>query len=200
VNKVFQFFKMTVLGGIIFLIPVLILVAVIGKALELTNRLAAPLAKLLPVDSVADLAITQLLTVLILVMICFFAGLAAKTAYARKLVRSLESNFLDRIPAYTLIKTKAQTLFSGQDTVEGMQPVMVRFDDSWQVAFVIETLENDRTVLFLPGAPDPWSGAVCIVATERTMPLDIKSKSVTDLMKRLGMGTRDALGEQQVFQ
>lgn len=189
----FQFIKTTVLGGIIFLLPVIIFIVVIRKALELTNRLATPLAKLLPVDSVPGIAITHLLAILILVVICFIGGLAAKTIYARRLVKSLETNILEKIPAYAAVKTIAETMLSREDTVEGMKPVMVQFDDSWQIAFEIERVEDGKAVIFLPGSPDPWSGAVSMVEIERITPLNINSKTVTGLMKRFGKGSGEAL-------
>ena len=193
----FQFIRTTVLGGIVFLIPVIVFLVVIRKALEFTNKLAIPLAEMLPVDSAGDLAITHLLAIVILILICFLAGIAAKTTYARKLVKYLEANFLEKIPAYALVKTKAETMFSREDSVESMKPVMVRFDDSWQIAFEIDRIEDDKAVLFLPGSPDPWAGAVSIVALERVTPLDIGSKSVTRLMKHLGKGANEALTRQQ---
>ena len=49
----FRFLRTTVLGGIVFLIPIVIFISVTGKAWELTHKLATPLARLLPVDSVA---------------------------------------------------------------------------------------------------------------------------------------------------
>jgi uncharacterized membrane protein len=198
-KQMFRFIKTTVLGGIVFLIPVIIFTFVIRKALEFTNKLATPLAKLLPVDSVGDLAITHLLAILILILICFLSGIAAKTTYARKLVKSLEANFLEKIPAYALAKAKAETMFSGEDSVGSKKPVMVRFDDSWQFAFEIDRVEDDKAVLFLPGSPDPWSGAVSIVALERITPLDITIKSVTGLMKHLGKGTNEALINSQAW-
>lgn len=88
----FKFLKTTVLGGILFIVPIVIFIAIIGKALELTNMIATPLAENLIVDSVGDLAIVHLLALAILILICFAAGLAAKTQLARKFVKSLESN------------------------------------------------------------------------------------------------------------
>jgi uncharacterized membrane protein len=138
-----------------------------------------------------------LLAIVILILICFLAGIAAKTPYARKLVKYLEANFLEKIPAYALVKAKAETMFSREDSAESMKPVMVRFDDAWQIAFEIDRIEDDKVVLFLPGSPDPWSGAVSIVASERVTPLDITSRSVTDLMKQLGKGANEALTRPQ---
>ena len=78
-----RFLKTTVLGGILFLVPILIFIAVIGKALELTNKIATPLAQSLPVDSIGDLALVQILAVAILIAFCFLAGLAARTTVAK---------------------------------------------------------------------------------------------------------------------
>ncbi|MGC1955723.1 MAG: DUF502 domain-containing protein [Gammaproteobacteria bacterium] len=188
----FRFLKTTVLGGVVFLVPIIIFIAVIGKALELTNKLAAPLAERLPVDSVGDLAVVHLLALAILVLVCFVAGLAAKTAFAGRLVQSLEANVLDKIPAYAVLKSKTGSVLNPEDAAD-MRPVLARFDDSWQLAFEIERIEGGQIVVFLPGAPDPWSGSVCVVTEDRITPLDVTVRSAAELMKRLGKGTTEAL-------
>ena len=187
-----RFLKTTVLGGILFLVPIIIFIAIIGKALQITSKLAVPIAGLLGADKIVGVAVAELLAIALLVMICFIAGLAAKTQRAKKFVQSLEVNVLEKIPVYDLLKTKAQSALSFEET-EGMRPVAARFDDSWQVAFEIERIEADKVVLFLPGAPDPWAGSVCIVTEDRITPLDLTVTSAVNLMKRLGKGTTDAL-------
>ncbi|MGD2011380.1 MAG: hypothetical protein PVI76_09805, partial [Desulfobacterales bacterium] len=92
--------KTTILGGILFLVPIVIFIAIIGKALELSNTIAVPLAEGLIVDSVGDLMVVHLIALTILLLFCFVAGLAAKTSLARRLVGKLENKFLDKIPAY----------------------------------------------------------------------------------------------------
>ena len=47
----------------------------------------------------------------------------------------------------------------------------------------------------LPGAPDPWSGAVCAVTTDRLHPLAMNVRDVSTMMKRLGKGSSPALRE-----
>ena len=187
-----RFLKTTVLGGILFLVPIIIFIVFIGKALQITNKLATPLAGLLSVDSVGGTAVVELLAIGILVFICFIAGLAAKTSRARKFIQSLEVNVLEKIPAYALIKAKTQSVLSPEDA-EGLVPVTARFDDSWQLAFEIERFKGGKVVIFLPGAPDPWSGSVCVVTEDRITPLDLTIKSAANLMKRLGKGSTDVL-------
>jgi len=193
-----RFLKTTVFGGIVFLVPIVIFIAIIGKALQVTSKLAIPIAGWLGVDRVIGIAVAELLAIVILVLICFFAGLAAKTPRAKKFVRSLEENVLEKIPAYELLKAKTQSVLTPEET-EGMRPVAARFDDSWQLAFEIERIGSGKVVIFLPGAPDPWSGSVCVVTEDRVTPLDLTVKSAVNLMKRLGKGTTEALPNLKGF-
>jgi len=92
-----KFLRTTVLGGVVFLVPIVVLAILIGKALQWTGKLATPLARVLPIETIGVIAIVHILALAILILVCFVAGLAAKTAAARRLVSSLESNILERI-------------------------------------------------------------------------------------------------------
>ncbi len=189
---VLKFIKTTVLGGILFLVPIVIFFAVIGKALKLIHQVVAPMAHLVPVESIGGLAVVQLIAIGLLVLVCFIAGLAARTPAARGLVQSLEANVLDKIPAYALMKAKTGSVLSPEDT-QDMQPVLIQFDDSWQIGFEVEKYDGDKSLVFLPGAPDPWSGSVCAVTADRLRPLPLNIKQVSGLMKRVGKGSGEAL-------
>jgi uncharacterized membrane protein len=131
----------------------------------------------------------------LLLLICFLAGLLARLALARRVVSALEANMLSRLPAYTLLKTKTQSMVSPDD-IEGMSVVVVRFDDSWQFGFEIERMEGGKVALFLPGSPDPWSGSVCLAEEERVTPLDLPVAVVTNMVRRLGRGANEALRDR----
>jgi uncharacterized membrane protein len=190
-----QLFRKTIIGGIIFLIPVVALVAVIGKALDVMSMITGPLTAHFSMDRLGAFAIADLLALALLVLICFGAGLLAGQPLARRLVESLESRFLAKLPPYALLKAKTQTMLSAED-VEGMVPVVVRFDDSWQMAFEIERIQNDKVALFLPGSPDPWAGSVCVVTTDRVNLLDVSIPVVAKLQQRLGRGTKKILHDR----
>ena len=187
--------RTTIIGGMIFLIPIAIFVAVIGHGLKITGAIAKPLAAVLPVDMIGGLAVANVLAIVLLLLICFVAGLLARLALARKAVDALEANVLARLPAYALLKTKTQSMLSPDD-IEGMSVAVVRFDDLWQIGFEIERIEGGKVALFLPGSPDPWSGSVCIAEADRVTPLDLPVAAVVKLVRRLGRGANEALGER----
>ena len=186
-----RFIKTTVVGGILFLVPIVAFVVIIGKALQITHKIAAPIAGLLGVDTIAGIAAAELIGIGILVLICFLAGLAAERPRVKQWVQSLEANVLGKIPAYELLKTKAESALDFENSKE-MRTVKVRFDDSWQLAFEMERIEGGNVVIFLPGAPDPWSGTVCVVTEDRVTPLDMTVKAAVTLMKRLGKRSTEA--------
>ena len=130
------FLKTTCLGGVVFLVPIVLFIAVIDQALALVASLAAPIAAVFPVSSIGDLAIVHIVALVILLFACFLAGLAAKTAIAGNIVDSLEANILDKIPAYALMKMKAGTMLSVEDA-GNMVPVLIQFDECSLPAFQI---------------------------------------------------------------
>ena len=187
-----KFLKTTMVGGILFLVPIIIFIAVIGKALELTKKLAAPLSVLIPLDFIGNIAMVNLLALGIVLLICFLAGLAAKSTLARKSVGNLESRVLSKIPVYGLLKSKIDAIVQ-PEKVEGMKPVLARFDDSWQIAFEVERIQGGVVGIYLPGAPDPWSGSVCFVTEDRIQPLELTLLPVLRTLKGLGKGSNEQL-------
>ena len=187
--------RTTFIGGIIFLIPVAILVAVIGQGLKISGAIAKPVAAVLPVNMIGGVAVAHVLAIVALLLICFLAGLLARFALARKAVDALEANVLSRLPAYALLKTKTQSMLSPAD-IEGMSVVVVRFDDLWQIGFEIERIEGGKVAVFLPGSPDPWSGSVCIAEADRVTPVDLPVAAVANMARRLGRGANEALRDR----
>lgn len=193
-----RFIKTTVLGGILFLVPIVVFLTIIGKALALSNLIAVPLTERLFVESVGGLAVAHLLAAAILIAICFIAGLAAKTNAAKNLVTVLEKTVLEKIPAYELLKAKTQSVLTPEE-IKTLRPAITSFDDSWQLAFEIERLADGKVVVFLPGSPDPWSGSLCVVTADRVTMLDVPVPAAVNLMKRLGRGATDILQHTSAF-
>lgn len=184
-----QFLKTTIIGGAVFIVPIIILIEIFGEALAITNKLASPMAAHIPIDSTGAIAVLNLLAILVLLLICFLAGLAANSALAVRFVASVESNILSKAPGYELYKWK----LTGMPEDEKMRPILVRFDRFWQIAFEIEHIEGGNVAVYLPGAPDPWSGSVCFIPEVHIKRLDLKPASVLEVLRALGKGSNDRL-------
>jgi uncharacterized membrane protein len=177
----------TLVGGLVFLIPVVVVVAVIGKGLGLTAKLAAPLAAWIPMDTVGGFAIGNLLAIITLLLICFGAGLLTRRALGRAISENVEAKLHAIYPRYTVIKGMTQSL-RGDGGMDALSPVLAHFDDNAQIGFEIERTEGGLVTIFMPGSPDPWAGAVIHMTADRIEAVDGDLKMVTRSLKRLGKG------------
>lgn len=74
-----------------------------------------------------------------------------------------------------------------------MEVVLARIEDAWQLAFVFERLANGWVAVLLPQAPTPLSGTVMYLPVERTRHVDLSTIQAMQLVKRLGVGSAQAL-------
>ena len=89
-----EFFKATIAGGLLFLLPVVLILIVLRHAMKLAVKITKPISDLLPVEAVLGMRRETFLAVLLLIFVSLVAGLVAKTNVGRRfntLVRELLS-------------------------------------------------------------------------------------------------------------
>ena len=191
-KRIFKFLRTTLVGGILFLVPIVVVVVVFGKALTLVHNVVDPLAEHLPVHSVIGLRTPMLLAIGVIIGFCFLAGLLARTARAKKIVRSLETAVLANVPGYELVKDMGESML-GVEKQTGHQPVLARIEDAWQIAFLVERLDGGHVAVFVPGAPNPLSGSVYFMTEDRIKTIDIPAAGAMKCLKRVGVGANTLL-------
>ncbi len=183
----FSVLKTTIVGGVLFLAPFAVVLFVLGKVFAWAVKVVMPLAEALPFHSLIGLRTPWIIATLLLLLVCFAAGLLARTAAARRTVNWLETAVLSNLPGYSFMKGVGEE-FAGSEPSESYESVMVQLDDGCLLGFLVERLDNGYTVVFLPGAPKPWDGDVMIVEDRRVVPLTRSTKAVVNCLRRLGAG------------
>jgi uncharacterized membrane protein len=124
-----KFIKTTIIGGLVFMVPVVIVVAVVGKALKIMMLVAKPLDRLIPADSIGGIAIANVLALLAVALCCFIAGVIARSSVAKKAYRSIDTALL-AVPGYAFVKGFTESMNSSEEDAKSLIPVIVRFDDN----------------------------------------------------------------------
>jgi uncharacterized membrane protein len=180
--------KTTLLGGLLFLVPLAALAIVIGKAFQVSMLFAGPIDKVVPVESVAGVAFVNLIAIALIIFVCYLAGMAAKLGFLGARMEQLDGLLIDVIPGYAVAKGMIGSVAKENDLAALLTPVIVRFDDYDQIAFEIEHDET-KSVLFLPGSPSVWSGSTVIADRNRVRVLGIPAHQAVKLMRVLGRGS-----------
>lgn len=180
--------KTTIIGGVFFLIPLAVIAILLQKVFELSMLVAAPLDKLIPIERVAGVALANLLAIILILVVCFLAGLIARDGLASKQVKRLDEAMIDIVPGYAVIKGRLAGV-AGEDAEQSLfKAVLVHFDDYDQIAFEVEESEGKCTI-FLPEAPNARSGSTVIVDAERVTYLTDTPRKAAKLMRSLGRGS-----------
>lgn len=185
----YAFFKATAIGGAFFILPIVVISIILGKALSFMRNLALLFSGIFEIDSVNDVLLLNVLCIAILILTCFIAGILAKTRAAKHLVRFLEASLLDKIPLYLFVKS----MVGGDVTdLDGrtLKPIWLRLDDLSQLAFEVERQEDGNVVVFLPGAPNPWSGSLALAEPTRVTSANLTMVQAIQYQSRLGSLTK----------
>jgi uncharacterized membrane protein len=186
-----NFLKTTLIGGLLFLVPLVVVGVVIGKAVGIMLVIAEPMAAFLPVESAAGVALANLIALACVVLLCFLAGLVGRTALAKAFSDKAESTILQKIPGYTFFK--GMTSMLSPDENADLKAVLVSLEKAERLGLEVERVGTDRVAVYFPGSPNAWSGIVQIVSTDQVKPIDIPMMSVIEHAEQLGRGANKIL-------
>jgi uncharacterized membrane protein len=197
-----KFLRTTIIGGAVFLLPLVVIVTLLGYALGTAADLVQPVLDALGLDlwgNIAGIGLVTVVSVLALIGVCFLAGLIARTAFGDALTNWTERSVLGRLPQYQMMKSMAAS-FGHLENAQGLSPVLVSIEGGWQIGYLLETLENGWQAVFLPQAPTPMSGNVMYFAPERVRAVPFSMLDASRLIQRLGIGSRETLGAVDMTQ
>lgn len=191
-NTIKTFLKVTIVGGLMFLVPVVLLIVLLGHAMKFAGKVAAPIAAAIPDTLVPGRFVITALAAMVLLLIAFLAGLIARSGPGRRVTGWFEESLLGGMPQYRMVKSMADGLTQIESGTD-MQPVLMRTDECWQLGYRLEELPGGWVAVFLPASPTPLSGNVVYVAEERVRALDLSMAAAMKLVKKVGIGSADAL-------
>jgi uncharacterized membrane protein len=162
------------------------------KAMQSVVGLVRPFAMLLPSWMPAE----NLLSLLLVLAICFLVGVAVRTPTRRAIRERAEKSLFERIPGCALFRSLTQRL-AGESREHVWQPALAEIEDALVPAFIIEELEDGRFTVFVPSIPTPLAGAVYVLSRERVHPLDVPFTQAIQTVSRWWSGAKELVAAMQ---
>ncbi len=189
------FLKTTVVGGVLFLLPVALVIFILGHAMRLATKVAQPLSDKLGLEQLghfAGIGAVTIIAALVLVAVSFAAGVIARTGWGRRISQWFEHSLLGGLPQYQMVKSMAEG-FTEIENASGLKPALVNIEDGWQIGYLLESIGDGWVAVFIPQAPTPMSGNVMYFPAERVRPLGITMVQAMTIVKHIGVGSGAAL-------
>ena len=189
-----QFIKTVLIGGLLVLFPLFACLYLLARIAWALTDFIKPLVGFLPESRFIGVAIADVASILILLLLCFVAGLIVRTSAGSSLGRQL-TRFFNRIPGYRMFGRIARIMFDVEDT-RGT-PVVVHQGNTKQIGFLMEEHSTDELTVFFPDAPNPFSGSIVIVRADAVERLEVPRSEVTQVIASFGAGTSALLDDRE---
>ncbi|MCR9291161.1 MAG: DUF502 domain-containing protein [bacterium] len=193
------FLKTTAIGGLLFLLPVIVVGVLIGQLVPIVMTIKDFLADVLPgsFKTPQGVAFLVLLSIAIILSLCFVCGLLARRSLGRNLNSMFEKKLMMLFPRYAIIKEQMADSIGGEKTINQMRPVVVRWDEHLRLGFETERDEQAAiAAVYMPGSPDPWTGHYVMIETSRIQPLPVDFGQLVSTFEQLGRGSTKLLPPQ----
>lgn len=195
-KKIVIFFKETLVRGIVFTVPLLVILIVIDKALDKLKELAIPIADVLPYHSLFGIGRAYWAVFLIFLFFGLFMGLIARFQIAAAASNWLEDNLLDRLPGYAFMKQMGESLIGAND-ISTYKVVLLDIEASWQLAYLVEEIDDTMVAVYVPSVPSVVDGDLFYVPKTRIKETSISYRDSIKLLHSQGRGSKKFL--QGVF-
>ncbi len=180
------------MAGILFVAPVYLGGLLVLKAMKALAGLVKPFAALLPDWLPAE----EILSLTLLLVLCYLIGLALRTPSGVAVRERLERSVFEKLPGYTMFRSLAKQL-AGQSEDAVWKPALAEIEEALVPAFIIEELADGRYTVFVPSVPTPLAGTVYVLSHDRVHPLDIPFTQAMKTVSRWGSGCKELVAAME---
>ncbi|UWQ93594.1 hypothetical protein QEZ52_22405 (plasmid) [Aliisedimentitalea scapharcae] len=188
--------KNTMLRGLLFVIPVGILLLVLGQVFMISMKIAETMDSYIPADRIAGIAMSNILALLIVLLTLFAAGMLSYVSYINDKVILFDRALSQNMPGYLLIRGLIGSPHNTEDLVGNIKSVIVTSDNWDRIGFEIERFD-DQVIVFFPNQPSVVSGVSVIVNQNKVRSLDIAPRQLFGLLQVHGRGLGQQVTDQK---
>ena len=151
-EKFFQKTKENCISGILFLLPVLILLLLVKKIFGYFAKFGGGIAKMIGLDQILGPHAANFIGALILLAFVYICGYLVRLAFFKRISDGIDSKLKEVIPGYEKHKEMAKKQLVDEPKIESDLPALIQFGDYWQPGFLVEQDDLGNAVVVVPNS------------------------------------------------
>ena len=189
-KRIKDFFKTSLLGGMVVILPVAILFFVFNWIFNLVRNMIQPLTNLVMTKSQIQEILAAILVIAVILTLCFVIGVFVRTSLGKWIYQTLENRILKVAPGYSLIKeTVMQFLGSKKSPFSSVALAQIFGNETLVSAFVTDTHSDGSYTVFVPTGPNPTSGNIYHLEGRFVHPIDVPVEDTMRSILSCGAGS-----------
>lgn len=167
-TKLYEKIRDTFIAGLIFLLPLLVLVVLISKVFQFLAGFTNKIAALFGLDSFGGLSGGTIVSALGIIMVCVLCGYLVRVSFFKRMSSWVDRKMASNIPGYTTYKELAMSkLEPAKQTLNYQSAVWIEINQKQQPGFLLERFADGRMLIFVPQAGNVVQGELYRVRDEQ---------------------------------
>ena len=185
-----NFFSNIFIGGLIVLLPVIIIFNIAKWLFNIFQQNAKPLTSYLASTYSIDETKALFFSLIVVFILFSFIGMVVRTRFGGSLFRFFERKTFYQIPGYSMIKDITSQI-AGKQKGLFRKVALIKVGNTGVAAtgFIVDYLNDQYSTVFIPCGPNPTTGFILHLENENISELDISVETAMKSVISCGAGT-----------
>jgi hypothetical protein len=177
------------ISGFFALLPLYVLFIVIAKAWKSLSSVGAGIAGMFGMKPILGVGGTTIFSGLLVITLWIVTGLLVRFSFMGALSRAAERAMSKYIPGYDTYKAIAEEKIQHKVRALDYTSALIRWQEYWRPAFIVEQDADGTCVLFLPDVPETNKGHVLLAKQDQVKVVSSMTANQLDAsLKKMGRG------------
>jgi uncharacterized membrane protein len=155
------------IAGFLALLPVYVLILVVGKAWRALHTVGVRIAGIFGMPTILGVGGNTIFTTLLVIAFWIVCGLLVRHTFMGEVSRAVERSLSRYIPDYDKYKSMAEEKLQHKVRVLDYTSALVRWQEYWRPAYIVEQGKDGSCVVFLPDTPETNKGHVLLAKLDQ---------------------------------
>lgn len=180
-----------IVNGFMIVLPIIIVVALLIFLIRLVTKLIAPFTQFVDPNNTAMIGLVHVFLLLVFLVIFFVIGLLISTSQGKALFATIEQRLLMQIPLYSTVQNIVSSFRGvGEQPFNRVVLVDVYGTGALMTGFVVERINEEMIVIYVPTAPNPTNGFVFHIKEKDVIDTKAKSEDAMGTVIAVGAGSK----------
>ena len=185
------------MAGFFFLLPVYVIFIIITKAWISLSSVGTSVAGMFGMKPIVGIKGSTVISGLLLIIIWIVCGLLVRVSFVAAFHKAAEERLAKYIPGYNTYKAMAEEKLQKTPKILPYSSALIKQQEYWRPAYVVEQDGDGNYVVFLPDAPDTNTGHVLLANRDQIrMVSSVTANQLDASLKNLGKGLLSAISDQ----
>ncbi len=189
-KKVFQNLRDIFVAGLIFLLPLVVVIVLLSKVFKLLTGFATKIAALFGLESIGGISGGTIVSAFGIILICIVCGYLVRISFFKSARDWVDQKLMAHIPGYAVYREMALTkLEEREEALPYESAAWVSIDNVQQPAFLMERMSDGKMIVFIPTAGNVKEGTLLkLPASSVELCPDKDMKAFRIAIENLGIG------------